>query len=408
MGLENFSQEAKEQIIEGALARAKISGRRDINKDRLYQAISSRINKFKCPPVHSLELFLTENCNLRCDYCFVKDKDSFNSMNDETALKSIDFLIKESKWEKSLSILFFGGEPLLKFDLIKKVVGYSLENVRKANKKINFSMTTNGTLFDKEKAIFCKEHNIRYMLSIDGTKEFHDLHRKSLTGESSFEMIMRKFPMLKEIEPIQSVRITPLPDTIPNLFSNIKYLTDLGVNDFTIGTAHGIKWSELDYGIYEGQMKKVLNLYKKLKKEGVHINFNILRKPGIKGENEVSNCKFPAKKRFGCRAGKGYICVAPDGSLFGCSMLLGTNRSFKIGNLDTGLDENLRKELVILNYNRDFKCLSCKYSNYCNGGCIANNYQFSGKFISADKKTCLDTATEIKIMQEFNRSMLRQ
>lgn len=139
--------------------------------------IAKGVRRHLLPPVTKVELFLTEACNLRCDYCFVATKKAYKRMSLETAEKAIDLLMRESRDEKEVHITLFGGEPLLAFPLMKHVAEYAQQRVKELGKKVWFACTTNATLLTEEHVYFARQHGFLYLLSIDGEKEVHDKHR---------------------------------------------------------------------------------------------------------------------------------------------------------------------------------------------------------------------------------------
>jgi sulfatase maturation enzyme AslB (radical SAM superfamily) len=142
----------------------------------LDQVLRERARQLRFPAVTKLEIFLTEQCPLRCDYCFVTGKDTYSTMNRDTAFQAVDFLMRESRDEKDVGILFFGGEPLSVFPLIRDIILYAETECAARGKTCDFSMTTNGILFTEEILAFCREHKLRYLLSIDGAGPSHDRH----------------------------------------------------------------------------------------------------------------------------------------------------------------------------------------------------------------------------------------
>ena len=159
--------------------------------DSTAEAIRGNRLARRMPRMSYMELILTDQCNLRCSYCFEKDKNPHN-MSDETAMASVDFLMEESGPTKNLTLLFFGGEPLLRFDLMQKVWEYATKRADALGKKINWDMTTNGTLVTEEKARWLRDHGVKYLLSMDGGKEDHDRYRKYANGRGSFDVIAKR------------------------------------------------------------------------------------------------------------------------------------------------------------------------------------------------------------------------
>jgi sulfatase maturation enzyme AslB (radical SAM superfamily) len=159
------------------------------------------------PPLAHCDLFVTEDCNHRCGYCFVKGKRP-RRMTEAVARAAVDWLVGASGKMSWVSILFFGGEPLLEFELIRFLVGYSRERAQAAGKEARFSMTTNGTLMTEAMARYLAEERITYLLSLDGSRETHDAQRKLVGGGSSYEAAMARLPMMKRYQPWQGSRAT--------------------------------------------------------------------------------------------------------------------------------------------------------------------------------------------------------
>ena len=191
-------------------------------------------------PITNLELFLTEDCNLACDYCFVREKHP-KSTSWENIVSAINFLVFYSGDKQLLNLTLFGGEPLLEKGNIFRIVDYieKLES-QAGNKRFSISLTTNGTLITEE-VLKRTKGRINFLLSIDGDKKTHDAYRKYKNGRGSFETIISRIDLLKKYQPWLGVRMTILPDTVQYLFENVKYLYSLGINQFLMGLA--MVWS---------------------------------------------------------------------------------------------------------------------------------------------------------------------
>lgn len=201
----------------------------------LSDIISTKLREFRYPPITKLELFLTEDCNLRCDYCFLKGKRP-QYMSWDIAKRSVEFLFAESRDARDLTIIFFGGEPLLLWDVIKKVVLYAERLARKYGKTIHYSLTTNGILLSKNILRFSRTHGIMHLLSIDGDRETHDRHRHFPDGSGTFDVVASKIPLLKKYQGWLGARMTVTPETVNSLASNVRFLFSFGINQFIIGT----------------------------------------------------------------------------------------------------------------------------------------------------------------------------
>ena len=344
-----------------------------VTQDDINLIIVSTINKVFMTPLDYMELFITEDCNLRCHYCFVRKK-SQNRMPPKVAFEAIDFFVMESRDKKTLNITLFGGEPLLEFSLIREIVQYA-ENIANLNgKKISFNMTTNGTLFTEEILSF-SQGKIAYLISIDGDKITHDKHRRTIDGKGSYDLIMNSLPLVKRYQHWLGARMTVYPDTVDKLADNLDFLYSKGFNQFIIGPSYGPKWDDKAFATYEDQMNRISRFYieKTKNKEPFRMNF-------FESKNNERFCKT---NTWGCRAGRNGITVSAEGGLYPCSKFLGLSGldkgSFCLGHIATGITKlDIRDELVSLNTEQFTECIDCEAIDYCTGGCPANNYHDRG------------------------------
>ncbi|MCD4665435.1 MAG: radical SAM protein [Bacteroidales bacterium] len=348
-------------------------------------------------PFSKIELFLTENCNLNCSYCFVKKKQN-RAMRIETAKDAINFLVFYSGPVKNLSVTFFGGEPLLEFDLICEVIKYcnSIEHITKF-KKINFAITTNGTLINED---VMKRLNgkVNLLLSLDGDKETHDKYRIDNSGSGSYERIISNIDIIKKYQPWLGTRMTVLPTTVNKLFENVLHLYDLGINQFLIGLSIEDEWDSNKLKIYENELKKIGSFY--LKKKHYRKPFRMtFFEDNINKNNHYQN-------RWGCRAGKSSITVDINGNIFPCSKFIGLEKyncpELKLGTIYEGitnikLSNNMNK-MTNENY---VNCLNCKEKDCCSGGCPADNYFENRNIYLPCKNGCKITTIHNRILRNF-------
>ncbi|MEA1928774.1 MAG: radical SAM protein [Candidatus Auribacterota bacterium] len=350
----------------------------------LASAVCRKMTEERFPAVTEMELMLTEDCNLRCDYCFVEGKNPSHPMSRATARKAVDFLFELSRDKPELKILFFGGEPMLSFELIEKIVLYVEEKEEITGKKVAFDMTTNGTLFKEERAEFLAEHRVKYLLSIDGDRETHDRHRHAIAGQSSYLKIISDLPLLKKYQPWMGARMTVHPDTVEKIYENVVHLAGLGFNQFLIGPATGLEWNDRGLDTYRDQMILVAGWLKSKRDQGSHYRINTL---------EESVAMMAGKKNFwGCRAGRHSITVTARETIFPCSKMLGVDNLEGIcplGTLDDGLTElyNRLSLCGLVSVDRQ-TCLDCRWADTCMGGCFATNYQATGSLFAPDPFEC--------------------
>lgn len=199
-------------------------------------------------------------------------------MSWDTAIKAIDYLISESGNTPEVHILLFGGEPLLRMDMIRDLLPYAWQKISNAGKRVNFSMTTNGTLLTENVARFLAKWNVKYIISIDGKQENHDRYRRFPNGEGSWKLITDRLRMLKRYQPWMGARVTPTPETVSGLLEGIKILQAKGVNQFIIGAAHGVNWTTETLNEYSRQMKALCDYYIEQKLAKKHFRLTIFER----------------------------------------------------------------------------------------------------------------------------------
>jgi len=351
------------------------------------------------PPIAHADVFITEDCNHRCDYCFVKGKNGLRAMTQDVARASVDFLLQSSRNMTWIQVLFFGGEPLLEFELIEYITRYGKERGRQTGKDVRFSLTTNGTLMNEGMAGFLAEHGISYLLSIDGCKRTHDAHRHMLGGASSYDEVMSRLPMMKRYQPWIGTRITVHPDTVTSLRSDVEHLFDRGVNQFIIGPASGIDWPDDALNEYEAQMHMVTDLYKALKARNAPFRMTLY-------ERDIEKVAGPAEGAWGCGAGRGRICISVDGGLYPCAKVLGVDAlqdTHKLGDVWQGVT-NLRARRDYLNTHPSVRpqCMRCKHADECTGGCPAVNWEATGSIFEPAPLECRFTEVFHRIRKRYH------
>ncbi len=376
---------------------ASLLSRPDLDFDALASRVAGKVAAHYSPPLAHCDLFVTEDCNHRCDYCFVKGKNP-RPMPEDVARAAVDWLIEAAGKMAWVSMLFFGGEPLLEFELIRFLVDYSRGRAKAAGKEARFSMTTNGTLMTEGMARSLAEQRITYLLSIDGSRETHDAHRRMLDGTSSFEAVVSGLPMMKRHQPWQGSRVTLHPTTVHRLLEDVGFLYSRGINQFIIGPATGVDWTDDALAEYERQMLLVADLYldKQRRKEPFRMTLY---------ENDLEGRDI--RNEWGCGAGRGRICISVTGELYGCAKILGVDGlrdTHRLGDVWTGIT-NLcgRRELLNTHPAARPACATCEFAADCTGGCPAVNFEATGSLLSPAPLECR-LAPIIKRIREHYRA----
>lgn len=326
----------------------------------------------------ALELNLTFNCNLTCSYCFIHQKSPQDRMTLATAQKAIDLLMERAAFP-NVNITLFGGEPLLEFKLIKKIVPYALDAAKKHNLAITWAITTNGTLVDEDILKFFSQHKINMLLSIDGGPETHDRYRRTRSGEGTWHKIAGLIPLIKASQPWLGARMTVSTEAIDQMREDFNQLVGMGINQFIIAPAQGAtSWNMEEIKQYGLNQLAILRDYLNLKQKGCPI----LIEEFEKGENEYTG--------WGCRAGRTSLAVAPNGDVSPCSKLLGLTEEagrYIVGNVNSEIHVQLLEPFQNPSSCRQPYCRKC--SRPCTGGCYAVNFEQTGDHFAPSEENCL-------------------
>lgn len=334
--------------------------------------------KNRNPVVKALCLHVAHDCNLKCKYCFAQEgeyRGKRSLMSLEVGKKAIDFLINSSGKRKNLEVDFFGGEPLMNFEVVKEIVYYARQKEKQYNKNFRFTITTNGILLNDEIQKFINENMHNVVLSLDGRKEINDMMRPKAGTQGSYDSIVPKFIKLANSrnQTDYYVRGTYTRNNLD--FSNdVLHMADLGFKQISVEPV--VADENEDYSLREEDLPLLFEQYEilasemlKRQKEGRWFNF-------FHFMIDLSQGPCVVKRLSGCGSGSEYLAVTPEGDLYPCHQFVGIEE-FKMGTVDTGITENKMRELFqnCNVYSKD-DCKNCWAKFYCSGGCAANAYQF--------------------------------
>jgi len=356
----------------------------DESHEAFSRSIATQVMTRRFPPVVFIDLFLTESCNFACPYCFVEGKQD-RHMSWEVATAAVEFLLRESREQDKVEMLLFGGEPLLCFDMMKRLVPYGYRRAREEGKALTFSMTTNGSLVNHENLAFMRDHGIKFLLSVDGDEEMHNAQRRYADGSGTWDDVAGRIQLMKSYQPWMGARVTPSPDNVHRLFESVRTLHWMGINQFIIGPASGIVWPHDKIEEYSRQMIEVGEFYVQKRKARAYFRLTLF---------EDSLDSGPGSKRgiWGCGAGRGRISVSVDGELQGCGKIQGMDglKGFlSLGNVFDGFtDLEARAQLTHMGYEKRPRCQKCDLQNDCAGGCPAVNWQMTGSIFECHPVDC--------------------
>lgn len=329
--------------------------------------------------INSIDILISEDCNLACKYCFVKNG-QYHGKSDLMELnvgeKTIDFLIQKSGNRKDMFVCFFGGEPLLNFGIIKKLIPYALEKGRINNKSFHFSITTNATLLNEEIINFISKYQIKVTISIDGDMGSHNKNRPISKGGDSYTQIFGNLKKLNQHNINCAARTTVSSFTKGRIVDNFEHLVSLGFNRIHIENAYAPKGKVFitNKGDIEDIKKQYSHLTKKIiKRIESDQRFNIETIPLPLGK--IVNKSMVSHS---CKAGRGYVTVDVNGDIYLCHRLVGKDK-FLLGNVIEGT-YNLKLPKAIsneMNVDNRKQCKKCWARYICGGGCYAVNYEFN-------------------------------
>ncbi len=335
--------------------------------------------------VKALCLHIAHDCNLACQYCFAEEGEYHGRralMSYEVGKKALDFLVANSGNRINLEVDFFGGEPLMNWDVVKQLVAYGRSLEEPNNKKFRFTLTTNGILLNDDILEFANKEMSNIVCSIDGRKEINDMMRPFRGGQGSYDIIVPKFKKVAESRDQMDyyVRGTFTHNNL-DFSKDVAHLADLGFKQISVEPV--VAKPEDAYAIKEEDIPKILEEYDELAKDLIR-----RRKEG-KGVNffhfmiDLTGGPCVAKRLSGCGSGTEYLAVTPWGDFYPCHQFVG-QEEFLMGNVDTGITRtDIRDEFKTCNVYAKEKCRDCFAKFYCSGGCAANSYNFHGKINDA-------------------------
>lgn len=335
--------------------------------------------------VKALCLHIAHDCNLACKYCFAEEGEYHGRralMSYEVGKKALDFLIANSGKRHNLEVDFFGGEPLMNFQVVKDLVKYGREQEKLYDKHFRFTLTTNGILLDDDIMEFANAEMDNVVLSIDGRKEVNDFMRPSRNGKGSYEIIVPKFMKLAESRNQDKyyVRGTFTHNNL-DFSKDVIHLAELGFKQISMEPV--VSLPEEPFAITEEDIPVIYEEYDRLarymiqsKKDGKAFNF-------FHFMLDLSGGPCVAKRLSGCGSGTEYLAVTPWGDIYPCHQFVG-EEEYLLGNVDDGIKrEETVEEFKHCNVYSKEKCQDCFARYYCSGGCAANSFKFHGNINDA-------------------------
>ena len=359
-------------------------------------------------PIKSMCLNIAHDCNLRCEYCFAAQGDFGHGrklMSFEVGKAAIDFLIKHSANRHNLELDFFGGEPLMNWDVVKRLVKYARSVEKERGKNFRFTLTTNGMLIDDEVIEFCNREMSNVVLSLDGRKEINDATRVDYAGNGSYDRIVPKFRKLVEARGGKNYYMRgTFTHANPDFTNDVFHMADLGFTELSMEPVvcapdDPAALTSDDLEIVKEQYEILAKDMLRREKEGKPITFYHYMLDLTGGP-----CIY--KRISGCGSGTEYMAVTPWGDLYPCHQFVGEEK-FKLGDIWKGVtNEAVRSEFRSCNAYARRECENCWAKLYCSGGCAANAYHATGSIRGVYAAGCelfkkrIECAIMMKVAQE--------
>jgi uncharacterized protein len=361
-----------------------------------------RNNKASTPvesgfPISSITLDLTTRCPLACDYCFAGACKEYETsdLTLEQGKKTIDWLFLPSTRgnEKVIDISFWGGEPLVRWELLKELVLYAEGKAKEAGVNVKFGGTTNVVLLTPDKFDFMDQHNLYFLLSIDGTKEHHDKHRKFKNGQGSWDTVDKNATEILKRWPNHQVRMSYSVENLDGMMDDLNYLYNKGFHDIVYSPVSEGDWTEERINTLKDMWEQIADWYIAKRKAGLPIRLKFLE----------DDCKsifgITRKGQAPCGAGRGYVGVDDKGAIRPCHRFnkFEDKRPWYeqetcIGHIDYGiLNQEFRENFTKWDATKDLpeSCHNCEaYCNSCVGGCWATNWDINGDLRKVPHMNC--------------------
>lgn len=355
-----------------------------------FEPLAPKLKERSAGIVKALCLHIAHSCNLNCSYCFASQGKYHGEralMSYEVGKQALDFLVAHSGTRRNLEVDFFGGEPLINFDVVKRLVAYARSIEKEHNKNFRFTLTTNGMLIDDDVIEFANKEMSNVVLSLDGRKEVHDRFRVDYAGNGSYDKIVPLFQKLVKARDNKNYYMRgTFTHHNPDFLNDIKAMLDLGFTELSMEPVvcapdDPSALTEEDLPIVLKQYEDLAELLIEHRKQGKPFTFYHYM-IDLKG----GPCIY--KRVSGCGSGTEYMAVTPWGDLYPCHQFVGEEK-FKLGNVYDGVTAtNVQNEFASTNVYSRPECRDCWAKLYCSGGCAANAYHATGSVNGVYKYGC--------------------
>ncbi|MDO5139873.1 MAG: thioether cross-link-forming SCIFF peptide maturase [Eubacteriales bacterium] len=376
-------EECYEQIVE-----LKDTGK--LFSEDVFEEAAGVLKERTSGVVKALCLHVAHTCNLNCSYCFASQGRYSGDravMSFETGKRALDFLVENSGTRHNLEVDFFGGEPLMNFDVVKQLVAYARSIEKEKGKNFRFTLTTNGMLIDEDVIDFANREMSNVVLSLDGRKEIHDRFRVDYAGNGSWERIVPKFQKLVGARGGRNYYMRgTFTHANPDFLKDIEKMLELGFTELSMEPVvcapdDPSALTDEDLAVVTEQYEQLAELMLRREREGRPFTFYHYM-------IDLSGGPCIYKRISGCGSGTEYMAVTPWGDLYPCHQFVG-DEHFRLGDIWNGIDNSaVQSEFKNCNVYAHPECADCWAKLYCSGGCAANAFHATGSITGIYENGC--------------------
>ena len=407
--LDKHPETTREELVEGCEQIEQLKQAGVLFAPDTFRPIAGQLKEKTSGVVKALCLHVAHTCNLNCSYCFASQGKYHGDravMSYEVGKQALDFLIENSKGRRNLEVDFFGGEPLMNFDVVKQLVAYARSREKECGKNFRFTLTTNGVLIDDDVIDFANREMSNVVLSLDGRKEVHDRFRVDHAGNGSWERIVPKFQQLVKARQGKNYYMRgTFTHANPDFLKDIETMLDLGFAELSMepvvcAPEDPSALTAEDLPVVLDQYEKLAQLMLERHRQGKPFTFYHYM-IDLKG----GPCIY--KRVSGCGSGTEYMAVTPWGDLYPCHQFVG-EEAFKLGDVFHGVtNPSVQQEFASCNVYSRPECADCWAKLYCSGGCAANAYHATGAITGVYAYGCdlFRKRMECAIMLEAAKSL---
>ena len=349
-------------------------------------------------------LLITQDCNLACSYCYISKRQAKMSL--ATAEKIVSFIFKNAQKNGINSIGFFGGEPLIEFGLMKKIVEIIESHPRFTEFEISFNVTSNGTIFSEEIAEFFIEHQIGYCISCDGDSQTQDTCRRFKDGSGTFAIVNANLIKAVARLPLVQVNAVLTPNTLSQLPGNVRYFMKLGLKYIFINTDFSAKWTSEHISLLKAALDEIADIYIDSYRQNTPVYISVIdEKIAVIHRGGY----LPGEK---CHMGRKEFAFTPTGNIFPCERIVydgAPESSLCLGNVDTGVNLSMLSCHMMEDGETNNKCVNCSIRGYCIHWCGCSNYHATGyynragAFLCASEKAAITVA--LRVIEALEKEM---